>query len=48
MGKLGHTQIKPTPDPSDVLAQLGLKAVALAWLSTALAFRSLRPGRSQQ
>jgi hypothetical protein len=33
---------------SDVLAQLGLKAVALAWLSMALAFRICRLGQSCQ
>jgi len=34
--------------PSDVLAWLGLKAVALAWLSTALASRIFRPGQSRR
>jgi hypothetical protein len=33
---------------SDVPAQLGLKAAALARLSTALAFRIFRPGQSRQ
>jgi hypothetical protein len=33
---------------SDVLAWLGLKAVALAWLSTAQAFEISRPGQSCQ
>jgi hypothetical protein len=33
---------------SDVPARLGLKAVALAWLLTALAFRIFRLGQSRQ
>jgi hypothetical protein len=33
---------------SDVLARLGLKAAALAWLSTAPAFEICRPGQSRQ
>ena len=33
---------------SDVPARLGLKAAALAWLSTAQAFTILRPGQSRQ
>jgi hypothetical protein len=33
---------------SDVPARLGLKAVALAWLSMAQAFRIARPGQSRQ
>jgi hypothetical protein len=34
--------------PSDVPARLGLKAAALARLSTALAFRIFKPGQSRQ
>ena len=33
---------------SAVLAQLGLKAMALAWLEAALAFSTHRPGQSRQ
>ena len=33
---------------SDVLAQLGLKAMALAWLLMALAFEICRLGQSHQ
>jgi hypothetical protein len=33
---------------SDVLAWLGLKAKALAWLLTAQAFETCRPGQSHQ
>ena len=33
---------------SDVPAQLGLKAMALAWLPAALAFKIFRPGQSHQ
>jgi hypothetical protein len=33
---------------SDVPAQLGLKAMALAWLSMARAFKICRPGQSRQ
>jgi hypothetical protein len=33
---------------SAVLAQLGLKATALAWPEAALAFLNLRPGQSHQ
>ena len=33
---------------SDVPARLGLKAMALAWLFMALAFKILRPGQSHQ
>jgi len=33
---------------SAVLAQIGLKAVALAWLEVALAFLTHRPGQSCQ
>jgi hypothetical protein len=39
---------KDDMDLSDVPARLGLKAAALAWLFTALAFRMLRPGQSRQ
>ena len=40
-GTLGATH-------SAVLARLGLKAVALAWLEAALAFSTHRPGQSHQ
>ena len=33
---------------SDVSAQLGLKATALAWLLAASAFKIFRPGQSRQ
>jgi hypothetical protein len=33
---------------SDVPARLGLKAAALAWLLTAQAFETCRPGQSRQ
>src|SRR5882762_10716305 len=36
------------PITSNVTAQLGLKAVALAWLSTAQAFKIARLGQSHQ
>src|SRR6267154_6880958 len=37
-----------TTPTSDVPARLGLKAAALAWLSTAQAFEICRPGQSRQ
>src|ERR1700736_6142063 len=46
--KPGFSQSTSQSLSSDVPARLGLKAMALAWLSTAQAFTILRPGQSRQ